>query len=61
MARQPPDKVIIDTTGGLLLVAGPEKQPFLVSSKILKLASMVFAPMLAPVFKEGTEFEQQSR
>jgi hypothetical protein len=61
MAVQPPDKIVIDVNSDLLLIAGSPKKPLLVSSKILTLISKVFATMLSPTFKEGSEVAEHSR
>ena len=42
-----------DTSGDLMLVVGPDKQVIQASSKVLSLASPVFARMLGPRFMEG--------
>jgi len=58
-------KVTVDTEGDVILVVtGKEEagqaRDFLASSKILKLASPVFAKMFAPCFREGAALQSSA-
>ena len=51
-----PEQFDLDPDGDLILVVdGQNAERFLVSSKILSLASPVFSKMLGPNFREGTQ------